>query len=397
VEVTERITVALRREMDDGAAVEEALKRAEQGQQVLWIENTVAEAQARYSLLSARAVECGIEAGLIHSRFVQADRDKNEKTWVGLFGTAGKERRKERGRILVGTQVLEQSLDIDADFLVTRLCPTDMLLQRIGRLWRHREHDSLRPPEARCEAWILAADYSRVLENYKKEFGATALVYAPYVLLRTLEVWENQKILNLPGDIRGMVEATYVERDEKGLLASLKGELEKERERLGNFARGSLSKAGTTQPESKAETRYADRETRDLLLFRSVERKSDGTIALILSDGEALELPRDLKHKSKKEWRRRAAALSRHIVTVPENRAPLQVPARILEWFKDYIYTGNREEEEGSLRVALIKKSGELAGIDYAEISHDFFLFYDDTTGYRSREKGRNRKGEEGW
>jgi CRISPR-associated endonuclease/helicase Cas3 len=388
VEVTEKMTVALHREPDDDAAVEEALKRAEKGQQVLWIENTVDQAQQRYLSLASRAIECGVETGLLHSRFVQNDRDRNEKTWVGLFGKDGKEKRKERGRILVGTQVLEQSLDIDADFLVTRLCPADMLLQRIGRLWRHREHDPLRPSGARCEAWILSADYQTVLENYKKELGPTAFVYAPYVLLRTLEVWENKKTLNLPDDIRCLVEATYLEREDEGLLASLKRELEKERERLENLARGTLSKAGKTLPESKAETRYAERETRDLLLLKSVERKADGTISLVLSDGEALELPKDLKHTSKKEWRRRAAVLSRHIVTVPENRAPLPVSHGILDWFKDYIYTGNDEKEESGLRIALIKESGELAGIDYTDISQNRLLCYDNKTGYRSEKNG---------
>jgi len=51
---------------------------------------------------------------------------------VNLFGKPGWPQRAAQGRILVGTQVLEQSLDIDADFLVTAFAPTDMLLQRWG-------------------------------------------------------------------------------------------------------------------------------------------------------------------------------------------------------------------------------------------------------------------------
>ena len=65
----------------------------------------------------------------------------------------------------MGTQVLEQSLDIDADFLVTRLCPTDMLFQRLGRLWRHRENDTIRPTEAKREAWILSPGLSEVIQD----------------------------------------------------------------------------------------------------------------------------------------------------------------------------------------------------------------------------------------
>ena len=56
----------------------------------------------------------------------------------------------------MGTQVLEQSIDIDADYLITRICPMDMLLQRIGRLWRHRENDKIRPSTAKCETFVLS-------------------------------------------------------------------------------------------------------------------------------------------------------------------------------------------------------------------------------------------------
>ena len=130
---------------NDDKAVDEVLLRAERGEQVLWIENTVNEAQQRYRGLAAKAREMGLDCGLLHSRFLKVDRQKNEDKWVGLFGKTGRNSRQEKGRILIGTQVLEQSLDIDADFLVTRLCPTDMLFQRLGRLWRHRENDSIRP------------------------------------------------------------------------------------------------------------------------------------------------------------------------------------------------------------------------------------------------------------
>ncbi len=58
---------------------------------------------------------------------------------------------RPNGCVLVSTQVVEQSVDIDADLLVTDLAPTDMLLQRIGRLWRH---DRDRPPGWKPEVWI---------------------------------------------------------------------------------------------------------------------------------------------------------------------------------------------------------------------------------------------------
>ncbi|MDR2785097.1 MAG: CRISPR-associated helicase Cas3' [Treponema sp.] len=382
VKVPETISVTIRR-ADDNAAVEEALRRAEEGQQVLWIENMVNEAQAKYRKLSARATECGVEVGLLHSRFVQADRKINEDKWVDLYGTKGKTRRAEKGRILVGTQVLEQSLDIDADFLVTRLCPTDMLLQRTGRLWRHP--DTPRPDGACCEAWILTADYGQVLENYRQELSKSAPVYDPYVLLRTLEVWENQGTLKLPGDIRRLLEETYKERDEEGIPGKLKHELEKERSHLGNLALSATASTDKTTGDSRAKTRYSEQETADVLLLRSAEKNGDGGISLVLSNGDPLELPGGLK-KNDKEWRKRAAILNRHIVTVPEKYAPLPPQARFLDWFKDYVYTGNIEEKD-VLRIALLNESGDLEGKNGYNIIGGYDLSYDHKYGYTAVKK----------
>ncbi|MCV6626127.1 MAG: CRISPR-associated helicase Cas3', partial [Cellvibrionaceae bacterium] len=160
-------------------ALEEALARAESGQQVLWIENTVADAQQSYLDIASRAVQAGCDVGLLHSRFTPQQRESNETRWVSLFGRQGWPERGARGRILVGTQVLEQSLDIDADFLVSRFAPTDMLLQRLGRLWRHR--DTPRPASARCECWLIMPTLENALQNPPAAFGTSAYVYFPYV------------------------------------------------------------------------------------------------------------------------------------------------------------------------------------------------------------------------
>ncbi|WP_026043526.1 CRISPR-associated helicase Cas3' [Treponema primitia] len=399
IQVSENVTVELNSIQHDDEAVNEALKRAEQGQQVLWIENTVAEAQDRFALLNCLAVERGVECGLIHSRFTKNDRDQHEKYWVTLFGKDAKDKRKEKGRILVGTQVLEQSLDIDADFLVTRLCPMDMLLQRIGRLWRHASNKKLRPGTARQEVWILSPGYEQVLENYKKELGKTAFVYAPYVLLRTLEVLKNHApSLKLPEEIRPLVEAVYCNRKEDGLLVRLQWDLEKRREQLQGLARQGLSQGGRTLPESKAETRYSDQLTVDVLLLKDAKEEQNGKdkkILLVLSDGTSLELIKGLKNYNKKEWHRIAVLLNHHVVTVPEKRAPLPASPGVLDWFKEYIYIGNKEEE--FLRVAIINKSENLVGLYNAIISKKYTLSYNSKIGYRSEEINPSKKEEEDW
>ena len=67
-------------------AVEEALLRSERGEKVLWVENTVAQSQNVYELLSARASAMdNIQVGLLHSCFTQADRQKNESIWTARY------------------------------------------------------------------------------------------------------------------------------------------------------------------------------------------------------------------------------------------------------------------------------------------------------------------------
>ena len=78
------------------------------------------------------------EVLVIHAQYLMPDRAERERHLIELLGKKSKAGagRPER-LIVVGTQVLEQSLDIDFDYLVTDLCPMDLLLQRIGRLHRH--------------------------------------------------------------------------------------------------------------------------------------------------------------------------------------------------------------------------------------------------------------------
>ena len=126
------------------AVARRALTAARAGAKVLVVRNTVA-----YAIGTQRAVEpaaagdrsllfaCRGRPTLHHGRFAAADRRLLD-TQVELL--LGKER-GAGGRVVVGTQTLEQSPDIDADLLITDLCPVDVLLQRIGRLHRHAGRD----------------------------------------------------------------------------------------------------------------------------------------------------------------------------------------------------------------------------------------------------------------
>ncbi|MFB8830508.1 hypothetical protein ACE0DR_16960 [Azotobacter sp. CWF10] len=357
---------------------------------MLWIENSVAEAQARYLDLAARAAELGIACGLLHSRFTADDRQRLEAHWVGLFGKDGWPQRRAHGRILVGTQVLEQSLDIDADFLVSRFCPTDMLLQRMGRLWRHA--DTPRAAGARCEAWLLAPDPQAAIEAPQQAFGATAAVYSPYVLCRSLEVWSERERLELPGDIRPLIETTYAARPETGAMARWLHELEQgSRHRLGRqalrqLARVALAEDGVTLPESKAQTRYSETESGEVLLLRDLLPLPEQQASrLTLLNGEQVLLPWQQHRLNKREWRCLAAQLMRQMVKVRLADAPLPVPLDTLRkfGFQHCFYLGRPEDDEAVLRVALLDESGVLHGLQGAQVHDKHSLGYRDDLGYR--------------
>lgn len=391
VEAPSNKRVAISSCQQDDRAVEEALYRAEQGQQVLWIENTVKEAQRFYKLLAARAGELNISCGLLHSHFIKSDRNHNETYWVKLYGKEpgkkGEEIRQLQGRILVGTQVLEQSLDIDADFLVTRICPTDMLLQRIGRLWRHQKTERL--PSAKCEAWILSPAFADALESPQDAFGNTANVYSPYVLCRTLEVWEKIAVVNLPSQIRSLIEETYCERVEKLItMQRSKSELVEQKEKLQRLALVGISQGGMTLPENKASTRYNDQETVEVLLLRSCRHQIESSITYVtLLNGEEIALPKNLKAQSRTQWFTNAALLTQNTVRIAERNAPYETAIKNLEWLKDYFYLGDKNQQEALLRVALVQENGELISISKGPAHDSLALYYDSRIGYYQRKK----------
>lgn len=389
IEPTEKKTVDIKIESDTEKAIEEALIRAEQGQQVLWIENTVAEAQEYFLTLSARASSLDIDTGLLHSRFTQTHRQQNEQQWVTLFGKAGWPDRRIKGRILVGTQVLEQSLDIDADFLVTRLAPTDMILQRLGRLWRHE--NPYRHPQAKQEAWILAPDLQDAIDNPDKQFGVSAKVYAPYVLCRTLEVWQNRAQVGLPQDIRPLIEATYQARAEQDTLALYLHDIEKKRTTLRSLALQGMSAIGRAKPDEAVTTRYSEQETVEVLLFKQIElnqqhQNQKGTW-LTFSDGQREFYPHNGRAFGHTKWRELAAKLQMNLVKVATHTAPNAVTQKTLTWLKDYLYLGYPDENtDAKIRVACVRDDDQLSALDgNTKINDKYQLSYNDWLGYQSQ------------
>ena len=127
---------------------------------------------------------------------------------------------EQRDRLLVvGTQVLEQSLDIDFDFMVTELCPMDLLLQRLGRLHRHRERTG-RPRRLKEAACAVLDTGEEALDP-----GSQA-VYGEWLLWRTRKLLPEQILL--PADLAPLVQKTYGWEPEDCLALDAQGQKAKE-------------------------------------------------------------------------------------------------------------------------------------------------------------------------
>ncbi|CAK7035249.1 MAG: CRISPR-associated endonuclease/helicase Cas3 [Desulfovibrio sp.] len=195
------------------SAISHAVRIAATGAQVLWVCNTVPNAQDAFREIQRQASGAGhqIDMGILHARLPFFMREERETEWMRRLGKAGE---RQRGCILVSTQIVEQSVDLDADALFTELAPTDMLLQRMGRLWRHaRRHRPVSQPfmHVVAEGFPLENLPNMSAEAIRAGLGTKARVYDPFILLRTLDVWGGIASVTLPDDIRRLIHETYTE------------------------------------------------------------------------------------------------------------------------------------------------------------------------------------------
>ena len=159
---------------DPNAIAAVALAAAREGAKVLVIRNTVTSAQAVFGALREQggedvALKVAEQPTLHHSRFAAEDRHLLDEAVERMLGRTDRPR---GGAVVIGTQTLEQSLDIDADLLITDVCPVDVLLQRIGRLHRHR--GTSRPArfgEPRCHVLLPEAGIEAGLDGTLRRHG----------------------------------------------------------------------------------------------------------------------------------------------------------------------------------------------------------------------------------
>ena len=200
-----RSTISLRRLAKDALVplLEEALA---DGGCALVVRNTVRRAQETYETLRERF---GEDVGLNHARFTIGDRLAKDKELLDRFGPPRKAGRRPHRAIVVATQVVEQSLDVDFDLLVTDLAPIDLVLQRIGRLHRHERS---RPPRLAeptcCIDWLpsTSSPEPSLEPGAKAIYGEQDMLMSAAALDRVIN---GSGVVTVPDDVHDLIEAVY--------------------------------------------------------------------------------------------------------------------------------------------------------------------------------------------
>lgn len=208
--------------MDDDVPtlVRTVLERTRDGGCVLVLCNTVSRAQEAYEALHE---EMGEDARLVHARFVAEDRVRLETELVAELGPhSHRGQGRPKRRVVVATQVAEQSLDIDVDLLVTDIAPMDLVLQRLGRLHRHARPQEDRPVGLRRPEMLLRAvtgsgpqvDAHRTIHGAEDLFdGSTTAIYDHALLLATyatlLDGPLRDGVVTRPDDVPRLVQTVY--------------------------------------------------------------------------------------------------------------------------------------------------------------------------------------------
>jgi CRISPR-associated endonuclease/helicase Cas3 len=224
---------------DEAKVCSHIKKKLDENLCVSWIRNTVYDVFTAYEKLTR---EYGVNENdiiVFHSRFAFADRNKIEEKVLRLFGKES-EQSERAGKVVIATQVIEQSLDLDFDGMISDLAPIELLIQRAGRLHRHgrgkRDGPVMyiySPPETNSPD----ADW------YKRVFPKAAFVYNNTTILwRTKEMLKREKAIILPQRARVLIESVYGEDPINAPECFIENETESEGERMAQEDTADFSK-----------------------------------------------------------------------------------------------------------------------------------------------------------
>ena len=208
----------------EAEAAEWLLAQVANGGCACWIANTVKRAQDIFSALQCLEHD-GVRIDLLHGRLPLEDRQAIEDRVVNeLYGPKIKRQPHKKG-IIVSTQVLEQSIDIDMDVMASDLAPVDLLLQRAGRLHRHKRKGQRPTRHKEPRLYIHVCLH----EDNSLRMGDD-IFYTEFLLRQTWRVLQTHEgTLTLPQDYRTLIEAVYVADNHEPDLMDVWQKLEQER------------------------------------------------------------------------------------------------------------------------------------------------------------------------
>lgn len=205
------------------AGIDKISKAIQQGKIICWIKNSVQDAISLYQQVQLNLQLDHTQILLFHSRFAYCDRlEIEEKTlqWAGKTSN----HQIRAGKVIIATQVIEQSLDLDFDEMISDIAPIDLLIQRAGRLQRHvrDKQGNIKPYDEKNQSLderhpptltVLAPDWqAEPNANWLDEpaFRNTSYVYAnPAHLWYTQKTLSEQGCIKMPDDARQLIESVY--------------------------------------------------------------------------------------------------------------------------------------------------------------------------------------------
>lgn len=256
-------------------AVDRVVEAARAGAAVAWVRNAVDDVLEVAAALEAQ----GIAPIVFHARFAMGDRLAIEERVLSTFGPLDAASVDRRGKVVVATQVIEQSLDLDFDVIVSDLAPADLLIQRAGRLWRHGRAARL---VAEPRLLLVSPDPDEEIRAdwVRRLLPRTSTVYRDDSLLwRSARVVLRASAIVTPDNIRALVEEAYGDEADGAVPAALSRSFEEAQGRRGvavGIARQNLlvldrpyqRDAGAWETDVRTPTRLEQQEHRVLRLAR---------------------------------------------------------------------------------------------------------------------------------
>ena len=342
------------------------------GKNICWVRNTVFDAQAAYEVVGKHLNPDKII--LFHAKYTLGDRLMIENQIIKLFGKNSNAATRS-GKVVIATQVVEQSLDIDFDCMITDLAPMDLIIQRAGRLCRHARDEQgnrIDKTDKRGIPQLIVSAPPFVDEPkadwYKAVFPKAAGIYEHHGQLWLTAQWlAKHKKFRMPQDARDMIEFVYGEDTQGDIPESLRlqedraGGNDRARAGVGQFQ--ALNLTSGYMPDSlkwlddeKAPTRLGDIRTTVRLA-----RRNGGTLAPFFNN----------------DWTLSEVSVARFWIAKEDETYRKEI---------DAAKTLMPDKGKFCVVVPVVEKEGVFCGKAKNSAGENIAVFYDTKRGLRVRE-----------